>query len=470
MIYNTALSDNTALSERGDQRDDTRHHPRETSPDPSLFDEIFEAPAIGLGLLAPDGRWLRTNRRLSQRLGYAEAELKGKPFTQILHPDETPPELFYKATGPQDAGQDRSAELRCQPKDGAWFWGHATITPIKPPNGGRDYFVCSLQDIHGLKSAQESLVLERRLMVQQLRMQAAVFNATQEGMLIITPDDIAIACNPAFTEITDYTNEDIRGKHVKFLFSSQSEGSGWDAIKATLLETGNWAGESWNRRKTGEVYLDWMTIHSLTDDQGRLINYVLTSIDITRMPHAQTELERLAFNDPLTGLPNRTLLMNRITHAISRARRNSILGAVLFIDLDGFKAINDQYGHAAGDELLKQVAQRLKTRLREVDTVARVGGDEFVAVVEDIKGTDNIGTVAKALLAAMAKSFTVAGNVQIRISGSIGVTLFGANSPDAATLIARADKALYAAKKAGRGCYRLDRETLTVGQVTRALG
>jgi diguanylate cyclase (GGDEF)-like protein/PAS domain S-box-containing protein len=388
-----------------------------------------------------EGRWLRANRRLSQRLGYAEGELKGKPFGQILHANETPPDLFYAPSAAHATNQDRIAELRCQPREGTWFWGRVTITPVTPPNGGRDYFVCSLQDIHGLKAAQDSLVLERRLMVQQLRMQAAVFNATQEGMLIITPDDIAVACNPAFTEITDYTNDDIRGKHVKFLFSAQEQNSGWAAIKETLAETGNWAGESWNRRKTGEVYLDWMTIHSLTDDQGRLLNYVLTSIDITRMPHAQTELER-----------------------------NSILGAVLYIDLDGFKTINDQYGHPAGDELLKQVAQRLKKRLREVDTVARVGGDEFVAVVEDIKGTDNIGTVAKALLAAMSKNFTVSGNVQVRISGSIGVTLFGANSPDAATLIARADKALYAAKKAGRGCYRLDRETLTVGQVTRALG
>jgi len=451
MIYHAALS----------ELDDRR--------DANAVEDIFEAADIGLGLLTMEGRWLRTNSRLSHRLGYAEGELKGQPFGQILHANETPPDLFYPPSAAHPA-QDRTAELRCQPKEGPWFWGHVTITLVTPPNGGRDYFVCSLQDIHGLKAAQDSLVLERRLMVQQLRMQAAVFNATQEGMLIITPDDIAIACNPAFTEITDYTNDDIRGKHVKFLFSAQEENSGWAAIKESLAETGNWAGESWNRRKGGEVYLDWMTIHSLTDDQGRLLNYVLTSIDITRMPHAQTELERLAFNDPLTGLPNRTLLMNRITHAISRARRNSILGAVLFIDLDGFKNINDQYGHATGDELLKQVAQRLKKRLREVDTVARVGGDEFVAVVEDIKGTDNIGTVAKALLAAMSKNFTISGNVQVRISGSIGVTLFGANSPDAATLIARADKALYAAKKAGRGCYRLDRETLTVGQVTRALG
>jgi diguanylate cyclase (GGDEF)-like protein/PAS domain S-box-containing protein len=450
MIYDTALSLLDEQTEAGN--------------------DVFEAAAIGLGRLSLNGHWQRINRRLAQRLGFLEAELAGKAFNHILHQHDILPDLFHLPAAPGSQTPERTAELRCQPKDGAWFWAHVTITLVLNAEHRSHYFLCSLQDIHGLKAAQESLVLERRLMVQQLRMQAAVFNATQEGMLIITPDDMAVACNPAFTEITDYSNDDIRGKHVNFLFSTQEDHAGWATIKQALIQRGHWAGESWNRRKGGEMYLDWMTIHSLTDDSGRLLNYVLTSIDITRMPHAQTELERLAFNDPLTGLPNRTLLMNRVTHAISRARRHSILGAVLFIDLDGFKTVNDQYGHAAGDELLRQVAQRMKKRLREVDTIARVGGDEFVAVIEDVKGTDNIGTVAKALLAAVSKSFTVSGNVSLQISGSIGVTIFGANSPDAATLIARADKALYAAKKAGRGCYRLDRETLTVSQITKAVG
>jgi diguanylate cyclase (GGDEF)-like protein/PAS domain S-box-containing protein len=417
--------------------------------------DTFDNTAIGLGVISAEGRWLRVNALLCEKLGFSPRELAGQNFTEIFDPqDATAPILNLR-----DATTRREANLRCRRKDGSTLWTTVTITPAGAP---KNYFICSMLDIQLLKAAEESLAMERRLMVQQLRMQSAVFNATQEGMLIIGADDHIISCNPAFTEITDYASSDIRGRHISFLFSGHNGQTGWATIKSSLARHGHWAGESGNRRKGGEVALDWTTIHALKDDTGRLLNYVLTSVDISRMKHASSEIGRLAFSDPLTGLPNRTLLMNRLNHALCRAKRNITTGAVMYIDLDGFKAVNDRYGHHTGDELLKQAGARLKGRLREVDTVARIGSDEFIAVLEDVRKPEGIGIVASALISTLSTQFNLPEDISVNISGSIGVATFADGGPDATTILAQADRALYIAKNAGRACYRMDQQGVTI--------
>jgi diguanylate cyclase (GGDEF)-like protein/PAS domain S-box-containing protein len=417
---------------------------------PDSLPDTFEWAATNLGTMSPAGDWLRVNQRLSATCGLPREALVGRNFRHILDPRE-PIKLPVLA----DLQAETAFEAKCRRGDGSHFWANITLNPALAPSGRPNIILASIQDIQALKTATDMLTAERHLMVQQLRMQSALFNATQEGMLIIAPDDLAVSCNPAFTIITDYTAAELRGRNIEFLFLTQNGFTGWQAIKASLDRAGHWAGETWNRRKNGEVYLGWTVVHALTDDTGRMLNYVLTSVDITRMPHAQTELARLAFSDPLTGLPNRTLLMNRLSHALSRARRFSSTGAVMFIDLDGFKSVNDHYGHPAGDELLRQTAERLKTRLREVDTVARFGGDEFVALLEDISKPANAENVAGDIIRTLATSYELDHGVSVTISGSVGVAMFDDNSADPTTIIAGADRALYAAKQAGRSCYRL---------------
>jgi diguanylate cyclase (GGDEF)-like protein/PAS domain S-box-containing protein len=417
-----------------------------------FFREVFEQAPVGLGQVSGGGAWLRVNRHLCRWLGYEARELTGQPIAGILEPADHALKLLKFLPG---SGNAHTAELRCRHKDGTLLWSRLTINQQHPAAQAPGYFMCAVEDLHALKAAEEQLAQERRLMRQQLRMHAAMFNATQEGMLIITPQDEVLSCNPAFTDITDFGIEDIRGRNIAFMFPASHEGAGWPLIKSSVTANGHWAGESWNRRKSGELFLDWITVHALTDDHGKLLNYVLTSVDLSRMPHAQTELSRLAFSDPLTGLPNRTLLMNRLSHAISRAKRNNSIGAVMYIDLDGFKSVNDRYGHIAGDELLKQAGARLKARLREVDTIARVGGDEFVALLEDLGKPEGANIVASAAITALATSFKLTSTIAVQISGSIGITLFSDADADPNSVIAQADQALYAAKRAGRSCYRL---------------
>jgi len=429
--------------------------------------DTFETAAIGLGLISLSGHWLRVNRRLCQKLGVTAAELMAHKFADIIDPqDRHKFDLDGGATEGDSTllagASQQSFELRCQRKNGSWFWADVTISLAQETDGRPSVFVCSVQDIHRLKTAEEHLIVERRLMIQQLRMQSAMFNATQEGMLIISPDHHVISCNPAFSEITDYAADEIKGRHVRFLFGGEAGEATWRAIQASLMETGQWSGESWARRKGGEAFRDWTSIHALTDDSGRLLNYVLTSIDMSRIAHAPGELERLAFSDWLTGLPNRNLFMNRLNHAIGRARRNATTGAVMHIDLDGFKAVNDRYGHMTGDELLRQVAGRLKGRLREVDTVARFGGDEFLVVLEELRKPEGAGIVADALIGTLARPFSLGRSGQVNITSSIGVAMFARDAQDADSIIAEADRALFDAKMAGRSCYRLGQSGMTM--------
>ena len=232
-----------------------------------LYD-MFETARIGLGLVSLSGRWLRANRQLCKELGYTPVEIVGKAFADAIDPRDDISSLFSPWENAAEPGAGRDMELRCQRKDGSWYWGRVSVILAHQRDGRPHYFACSIQNIHDMKTAQENLAAERQLMVQQLRMQSAVFNASQEGMLIIAPEDYVVSCNPAFSDITQYHSEEIRGQHVSFLFAGQNNVATWPAIKAHLKEHGNWSGETWNRRKNGEVYLDWTTIHALTDDQG----------------------------------------------------------------------------------------------------------------------------------------------------------------------------------------------------------
>jgi len=297
-------------------------------------------------------------------------------------------------------------------------------------------------------------ITERKHEENVLRQAHAVFRNTQEGLVITDARGDIVAANPAFSRITGYAEGELLGRNMKMVNSGRHDPAFYRLFWRALAETGFWQGEIWNRRKNGEIYPEWLTINAVHGPGGELQNYVAACMDITRTKQSEMELERLAHHDALTGLPNRLLLMSTLEHAIVRAQRNNGRGAVLMLDLDRFKNVNDSLGHPAGDQLLQEVAQRLAARLRGVDTVARLGGDEFVVLLEDLAEPQGAAHVAQTLIDACSVPFTVDGGQQVYVGASVGISLFPDDSTQGDRLIQQADAALYSAKDAGRGTYR----------------
>ncbi len=297
-------------------------------------------------------------------------------------------------------------------------------------------------------------VTRHREMLERLRQQAIIFNSTEEGIVITDTQGRVIEANLAFERITEYSMQELRGQKMSLLQSGRHDQRFYQGMWADLLAHRRWQGEIWNRRKSGDVYIEWITISAVCNEDDVVVNYIGTSIDLSRMNHAQSELERLAHHDALTNMPNRLLLVSRIEHAIERVKRHGGLGAVLFIDLDRFKEVNDTWGHALGDALLKAVARRIRARLRDVDTLARLGGDEFVILLDEVASSADAGKVAQDLVEALGAPFAMEDGTTVHIGASIGIALFPFDGSSAATLIENADQALYVAKAGGRGAFR----------------
>lgn len=289
----------------------------------------------------------------------------------------------------------------------------------------------------------------------QLKLSDAAFRNIQESIVIATPDCRIVAINPAFTKVTEYAEAEVLGQHMRILQSGKHDPSFYQQMWATLLSLGHWQGEIWNRRKSGDVYLEWLSISALTDADGKVTHYIGVAADLSRMNRTQTDLERMAHRDALTGLPNRLMLMSRLEHSLEHSRRDNSICAVLFQDLDRFKQVNDTLGHGAGDELLKQVAERMRKRLREVDTVARLGGDEFVVVLEGLSTPEEATKVAEHLVQELNRPFSLSETGQADVGASIGISLFPRDAQTPQELLEKADQALYAAKSAGRNTWRL---------------
>jgi len=290
-----------------------------------------------------------------------------------------------------------------------------------------------------------------------LRLAASVFTHTHEAIIITSPQNLIIDVNSSAERITGYSKEELIGKDPKILSSKQHPSSYFKEMWQCLNRDGFWSGEVCNRRKNSDIYTELITISAVKDDSGELQHYVGMFSDITIQKEQQKSLERIAHYDLLTGLPNRALLSDRLEQAMLHARRNKIGLALLFIDLDGFKEVNDTHGHDVGDKLLCEVADRMKRSLRGEDTVARLGGDEFVLVLSDIKSEDDTLYILQKLLKAVAQKFEHNGS-KMNVSASIGVAFFDYDDKiDADGLLRYADQAMYQAKIAGKnGFYIFD--------------
>ncbi len=328
-------------------------------------------------------------------------------------------------------------DLRLRHRDGNWIWVHDRALAVRRDADGRALLLTGAQvDIDRRKENEE-----------RLRLAASVFSSSYEAILITDADNRIVDVNPAFCRITGYSREESLGRDPGMLASGRQGREFYRAMWQALEEHDHWQGELWNRRKDGSEFAEVLSISRVRDARGRLIHHLAMFSDISRLKKHEEELNRIAYFDPLTGAPNRRLLDDRLRQAIAHSRRTGRPLAVCVIDLDGFKPVNDQLGHEAGDQVLVDIVDRLTAILRASDTVARVGGDEFVLLLEDIDGERVLERVLETIRAPIALDAE-----RVSVSASIGVTLFPEDDADPDTLLRHADQAMYRAKQRGRNC------------------
>jgi diguanylate cyclase (GGDEF)-like protein/PAS domain S-box-containing protein len=288
----------------------------------------------------------------------------------------------------------------------------------------------------------------------KLEQASTVFNNTKDGILITDNDRNIIAVNKAFTTITGYTEEEVIGKNPRFLKSDRHDQEFYKNLWKSVSSTGQWQGDIWNRRKDGKMIPVWQNISSVKDDSGNVKNYTSVFSDISSIKQYEEQLKHAAHHDALTNLANRVLFGVHLDHSLQKAKRNKGGFALLFLDLDGFKAVNDSLGHNAGDQLLQCVAQRLEECIRDEDTAARFGGDEFTIILEDIKQATDAELVAAKIINAISEP-VVFGDQSISVSASIGISLYPDDGQECEELMHAADSAMFRAKSRGKNNYRL---------------
>ena len=390
-----------------------------------------------------DGKVVYVNPAAVQVFGArTECELIGRPIASLVHPESRAIALArahtVASTG-QPAPMVAQKYLRL---DGGAIDVEVQATRIV--FDGQDANLIAVHDVTARKQDDEKLQLA-----------AKVFSHAREAIMITAPDGSIVDVNEAFTRITGYDRDEVLGKNPRLLSSGRQGKQYYATMWHSLRTQGHWYGEVWNRRKNGEVYAEMQTISAVRDSKGELQHYVALFSDITASKVHEEQLERIAHFDALTGMPNRVLLADRLHQAMAQSQRRGQHTAVAFLDLDGFKAINDHHGHDAGDELLIALATRMKQTLRDGDTLARMGGDEFVAVLVDLSDPGACVPMLSRLLAAAAQPVEV-GGLTLQVSASLGVTFYPqAEEVDADQLLRQADQAMYQAKQSGKNRYHV---------------
>ncbi|MEJ2693634.1 MAG: EAL domain-containing protein [Candidatus Thiodiazotropha sp.] len=303
-------------------------------------------------------------------------------------------------------------------------------------------------------------ITRRKESEAKLQQAVQIIEHTMEGVVITDGKGMITSVNPAFCDISGYSESEIINQHPDLLKSDRHPPEFFDEIWETVRNTGSWRGEVWNQRKNSEVYPAWMTISCVRDEHGNILHYVSVFSDITSIKQSQSQLEHLAHHDSLTNLPNRLLFEDRLQHAISQSKRHERQLAVLFLDLDRFKNINDTLGHAMGDELLKEVAKRLQGMLRDGDTAARLGGDEFTVLVENLEDPSQAAVVASKIQESFKTPYDIGGR-ELHVTTSIGISIYPEDGLTVADLTKNADAAMYQAKEQGRNNYRYYTSELT---------
>ena len=391
--------------------------------------------------IVEEGKWTYVNPKFAAIFGYSTEELVSQPIEKVIYKDDI--DLVRYNLNQRLNGDIRGIQYKFRgvKKDGTLITVEVLGNRYK--NADKTAIFGTLVDITEANKATE-----------KLRMASKVFENTIEGVAVTDRDGEIQWVNPAFTVITGYNSDEAIGKNPRILRSEKHNTEFYEEMWRSLIEVGQWQGEIWNRRKNGETYPEWLTISAIKDEDGKTAQYVSVFNDISERVKREEHIKYQAYHDALTKLPNRYLLYDRLKMMISHANRNKEKLAVMLLDLDRFKRINDTMGHPAGDLLLQEVATRLKDSLRDGDTVSRLGGDEFCIILEDIKSIENVLKVSQKIFKAFSKPFVLR-NHELYVTTSIGVSIFPNDGDDVETLIKNADTAMYEAKAQGRNNVRL---------------
>ncbi|MFI3135939.1 MAG: EAL domain-containing protein [Methylococcaceae bacterium] len=388
-----------------------------------------------------DNPVIYVNHAFERITGYSEEEVVGRNTRFLQGSEQNQPEVEQLNTAMREH-REANVVFRNYRKDGGLFWNGLYIAPVLDEEDNITHYVGIQNDLTKLKESE-----------QRGRLASQVFENTTEGILITDLEARIIDINPAFTLVTGYEREEVIGQNPSILSSSWQDHDFYKIMWNTIYSTGLWQGEIWNKRKNSEIYAEWLSICVVKDEQGHAVNYVGQFSDITSRKKMEEGLHHLAYYDDLTRLPNRSMLHENLRLAIAKSQRYGGKLALMFIDLDRFKIVNDSLGHHIGDLLLSTVAQRLKDCLREGDFIARLGGDEFTVVIDNFSQKQEIITTAQKIVDTLSVSFQL-DEQKVFISCSIGISVFPTDADTLATLLISADSTMYRAKELGGNNYQ----------------
>ncbi|MBC7908240.1 MAG: diguanylate cyclase [Rhodospirillaceae bacterium] len=397
--------------------------------------KILEECPVGVSVSRrADGKVVFANTRFCEIIGVADREEVVGQFARNHYVDDDQRRRVIAQLKAQGKIDDQEVEF--VRRDGTQFWSLLTVRTTRVEDDAVN--LAWVYDISAIKVAEE-----------KLKLTAKVVESASEAVVITNIRNEIEYVNPAFSIITEYQAEEVLGLNPRMLQSGRHDGDFYRAMWTEIAKTGRWQGEIWNRRKSGEFYAEWLSIAAIKDEHGNSTHHIAIFSDITHRKEDEERVWRQANYDLLTGLPNRALFMDRLSQAVRQGRREGKKFALMFLDLDGFKQVNDTLGHAAGDILLQQTAVRLTECMRSSDTVARLAGDEFTCILSGIHGREDASMVAAKILERLTEPFDLEGKVG-HVRGSIGIALFPDNASDENSLLKLADHAMYSVKKSGK--------------------
>ncbi|WP_221048524.1 sensor domain-containing protein [Methylogaea oryzae] len=405
-----------------------------------VFKAIFQQAAVGVAIIeTATDRVINLNRRCSDILGLAREQISTN--LDITYPDDRQKERENMERLLAGETSSFTMEKRYVRPDGALVWVSFTVSLMGGASGNSYFHIAVIDDITERKQAEEAM-----------RLASLVYENSSEAMTVTDADGIIVSINAAFTEVTGYTPEEAVGQSTKILSSGHQDRAFYQSMWHAISTTGRWQGEIWNRRKNGEIYAEWLTINTIYNNDGSVHRRVGLFSDITDKKASEELIWKQANFDHLTDLPNRRMFHDRLQQELKKARRAGLSMALMLLDLDRFKDVNDVLGHSMGDQLLRVAAQRLSGCVREADTVARLGGDEFTVILGELDEPGEVERIAQHILRVLAEPFQL-GQEVAHVSASIGITLYPDDAAEIDTLLKNADQAMYAAKSQGGNRY-----------------